>query len=100
MASTLRARGVAEQPFLLLRYDPIAAQSHIVSTRDQRDHCRRKVEEFVRVQDLNKLVHERVEEARVSHQGKLKAITIDASNPLFSEDILGCEFSKKKKSRF
>ena len=36
-----------------------------------------------------------VEEARMPHHGRLRAITTDASNSPFSEGILECEFPKK-----
>jgi len=63
-------------------------------TRDQHDHSRRKVE-FFRVQDLDELVHKRVEEVRMPHHGKLKTIAANAYNSPFSKGILGCEFLKK-----
>ena len=49
-------------------------------TRDQHDHSWRKTEEFIRVQDLEKFVQKQVEEVRIPHHDKLRAIASDASN--------------------
>ena len=64
-------------------------------TREQHDQTQRKIEELVCIQDLNKFIQERVEEAKMQHHDRLRAITIDTSNSPFSESIFECEFLKK-----
>ena len=64
------------------------ASPHI---RDRHDHSWRKINKFICVLDLDKLV----QEARMSHHDRLRDITIVASNSPFSEGILEYEFPKK-----
>ena len=56
--------------------------------KDQPDYSRRKTEKFIHVQDLDKLVQKRVEEASMSHHCRFNVIATDASNSPFSDDIL------------
>ena len=63
--------------------------------KDKQDHSWRKTEEFIRVQDLDKLMQKRGKEARMLHQGRLRAIAPDTSNSPFSKGILEYEFFKK-----
>lgn len=78
----------------LHRSNQTTSSSH-PRTRDRHDHSRRKTKEFVCVQDLYKLVQKRVEEVRMLHHGKLRAIATDAFNSLVSKGLLEYEFSKK-----
>jgi len=81
-------------PYPSERSDDRSSLSHF-HTRDQHDQTQRKVEKFVCVQDLEKLVQKRVKKVRILHHGRLKAIITVASNSPFSEDILEYEFIKK-----
>ena len=63
--------------------------------KEQRDHSWRKIEEFIHVQDLNKLAQKQVEEASMPYLCRFRVIATDASNSPFSEDILEYEFLKK-----
>ena len=65
--------------------------SHL-HTRDRHDHSQRKTEEFVYVQDLDKITQKLVEEAGVPHYDRLRVVTIGASSSPFFESILGCDF--------
>ena len=54
-----------------------------------------RIEAFILVQDLDKLVQERVREASMPHNRKCRAISFDASNSFVSEAILEYIFLKK-----
>ena len=83
-----------DSPTLSEQFDDESSLSY-PRAKDQHNHSRRKIEEFARVHDLDKLMSKRVEEARVPIHGRLRATTTDATNSPFSEGILGCEFPRK-----
>ena len=84
----------ADSPAPLEQSDD-GSSSHHPRSKDRYYHSRRKAEEFIHVQDLDKLVRKRVEEVRMPYHGRLRAIAPDASNSPLSEDILENEFLKK-----
>ena len=63
--------------------------------KNRPDQSRRRTKAFINVQDLDKLVQERVEEASMPHHYKFRAIAIDASNSPLFQAILEYEFPKK-----
>ena len=93
-ASIHKAEGIVEQSPYSIRGSDSGSSSPHPRTKDHHDHSPR-IEESVRIQDLDKLVLKRIEEARMSHHDRLRAITTNASNSLFSKGILEYKFPKK-----
>jgi len=63
--------------------------------KDRHDHSRRKTEEFIRIQDLDKFVQKQVKGARMPYYGRLRAIASDAFSSPFSKGIPEYKFPKK-----
>jgi len=90
--SRSRRRGASPSPSE--QSDSRSSSPHLRKT-DRPDHSRRKIEELIHIQDLDKLVQTRVEEASMPHHRRFRAIATDASDSPFSAEILGYEFPKK-----
>ena len=96
---TPKARGDAEQPPLLFRSDPTAGQIHLIHMRDQHDHTWRKIEKFICVQDLNKLIQKRVEEAWYSIMADLEPLPSILPTPPSLRTYWSVNFQKNLRLR-
>ena len=84
----------AASPTLLEQSDDRSSSPH-PRMKDRPNHSQRKIEKFIHVQNLDKLIQKQVEGASMPHLFRVRAITINLSNSLFFRNILEYEFSKK-----